>query len=346
MDSFKVDSRDRSCYNVNVIDILSYLPSKRKQSSSGWISFNAPCCQHNGESSDRRQRGGIKATDQGWSYHCFNCGFTASFILGRNISFKARRLLQWMNVPQEEIERINLESLKHRNIQGILDDRQRTVNALQGIEFEDRELPEEFVLIDNSMPIHYQYLRDRCVPDDYPVGMIHGKPDDKFGRRQGVIIPFTYDGRIVGNTRRFFDDHNPRYVHDMQTGYVFGTDLQQPDWQHTIVVEGVFDALSIGGLAVLHAEINDAQVKLISSLAREVVVVPDQDLAGMKLVDRAVELGWAVSMPSWPDDVKDVNDAVKKFGKLSTLIHIFQARESSKIKIELRKKQLVKRIQR
>lgn len=325
-----------------MLDILGYLPGKRKSTASGWTSFNAPCCVHNGESQDRRQRGGIKITEQGWSFHCFNCGFTASFILGRTLSFKARRLLQWLNVPQEEIERINLESLRHRSIQGILDDRQRTANLVQGIEFEDRELPEEFALIDRNMPDHYQYLRDRCVPEDYPIGMIHGKVDDKFTRRQGVIIPFTYDGRIVGHTRRFFDDHNPRYIHDMQPGYVFGTDLQRPNWQHAIVVEGVFDALSINGLAVLHAEINDSQARLVRSLGREITVVPDQDEAGMKLVDRAIELGWAVSMPAWPPDVKDVNDAVRRWGRLATLIHIMQARETSRIKIELRKKSLAK----
>jgi DNA primase len=110
-------------------------------------------------------------------------------------------------------------------------------------------------------------------------------------------------------------------------------------------MEGVFDALCIGGVAILHAEINDAQARLIRTLGREITVVPDQDVAGMKLVDRAMELGWAVSMPTWPEDVKDVNDAVKRFGRLATLIHIFQARETSRIKIELRKKQLVKRLQ-
>jgi DNA primase len=229
-------------------------------------------------------------------------------------------------------------------VQGILDDRQRTANVVQGIEFEDRELPEEFALIDADMPVHYQYLRDRCVPEDYPVGMIHGRPDDKFSRRQGVIIPFTYDGRIVGHTRRFFDDHNPRYVHDIQPGYVFGTDLQQPDWQHVIVMEGVFDALSIAGLAVLHADISDAQARLIRSLGREVTVVPDQDQSGMKLIDRAIELGWAVSMPAWPSDVKDVNDAVIRWGRAATLITILQARENSRIKIELRKKTVLKKI--
>lgn len=327
-----------------MIDLLLYLPGKRKQSNSGWISFNAPCCVHNGESADRRQRGGVKITEQGWSFHCFNCQFTASFILGRNLSFKARKFLSWLNVPQQEIERINLESLRHRNVQGILDDRQRTSNAVAGIRFEDRELPETFVTIDQHTPVHYQYLRDRCVPLDYPIGIVSGLPDDKFSRRQGVIIPFTYDGRIVGHTTRFLDDKNPRYINDMQPGYVFGTDLQSADWQHVIIVEGVFDALSISGLAVLHAEINDTQVRLIRSLGKEITVVPDQDEAGMKLVDRAIELGWAVSMPAWPVDIKDVNDAVKKFGRLITLIHIFQARETSKIKIELRKKQLAKRL--
>jgi len=326
-----------------MIGIETYLPGKRKRTASGWTSFNAPCCVHNGESQDRRQRGGIKITEQGWSFHCFNCGFTASFILGRTLSFKARRLLQWLNVPQEEIERANLESLRQRNIQGILEERQRTANAVQGIEFGDRDLPVDFALVDENTPQHWQYLRDRCVPEDYPIGMIHGDAEDKFMRRQGVIIPCTYDGRIVGSTRRYFDDRNPRYIHDLPSGYVFGTDLQRPNWHHAIVVEGVFDALSIGGLAVLHAEINDAQARLIRSLDREITVVPDQDEAGMRLVDRALELGWAVSMPTWPDAVKDVNDAVKQWGRLVTLIHIFQARETSRIKIELLRRKHTRR---
>jgi DNA primase len=140
------------------------------------------------------------------------------------------------------------------------------------------------------------------------------------------------------------DDRTPKYIQDIQPGYVFGTDLQHTDWQLAIVVEGVFDALSINGLAVLHAEINDAQVRLIRSLGREVVVVPDQDEAGMRLVDRAVELGWAVSMPEWPEGVKDVNDAVIRLGRLGTLLTIMQAKETSRIKIEMRKKQLIKKL--
>jgi hypothetical protein len=318
-----------------MIDVVSFLPGKRKQTASGWISFNAPCCIHRGDTQDKRQRGGIKpAPDGSWSYHCFNCGYTASFVLGRNLTFKARKLLEWLNVPREEIERINLESLKHKSMEGLLSERQEIVNRLQSIEFEDRDLPTI------TQPLNEQalyYLQQRKIPTDYPF-LYKTMP------RPGVVIPFTYNNQVVGHTTRFLDDRTPRYIQDIQHGYVFGTDLQKSNWQSAIVVEGVFDALSINGLAVLHAEINDAQVRLIRSLGREIIVVPDQDEAGTKLVDRAVELGWAVSMPNWPAGVKDVNDAVIRLGKLGALISIMQSKETSKIKIELRKKQLVKRL--
>jgi hypothetical protein len=276
----------------------------------------------------------MKTTDQGWSYHCFNCGFTASFVLGRTLSFKARKLLSWMQVPAEEIERINLESLKHKNMEGLLQERQQVAERLQGIEFEDRLLPPDTQVLP---PTAEQYLLDRGIKLDYPF-LYKTMP------RPGIVIPFTHDGQVVGHTTRFLDTRTPKYIQDIQSGYVFGTDLQKSTWQTVLVMEGVFDALSINGLAVLHADINDAQVRLIRSLGREVTVVPDQDEAGMRLVDRAVELGWAVSMPDWPADIKDVNDAVVRWGRLATLLTIMQARETSRIKIELRKKQLVKRL--
>ena len=318
-----------------MIDVISFLPAKRKQTASGWISFNAPCCIHRGDTQDRRQRGGIKpSADGSFSFHCFNCGYTASFVLGRTLTFKARRLLEWMNVPREEIERINLESLKQRSIEGLLSERKAVSDQLQGIEFEDRDLPADTQPLTE---LAVEYLHNRSILLDYPF-LYKTMP------RPGVVIPFTYDNQVVGHTTRFLDDRTPRYIQDIQPGYVFGTDLQRDTWQSVLVMEGVFDALSVNGLAVLHAEINDAQVRLIRSLGREVIVIPDQDEAGMRLVDRAVELGWAVSMPEWPAGVKDVNDAVIRMGRLGTLLIIMQSRETSKIKIELRKKQLVKRL--
>ena len=320
-----------------MIDITQYLPGKKKQTPSGWISFNAPCCVHNGQSADTRQRGGLKVAEQGWSWHCFNCGYTASFILGRSVSFKARRLLSWFGVADRDIEFLNLESMRHRSVYGIIEDRQRTFEALQGITFEERELPAgaEFVEPDSE---YADYLRNRCVPMDFPF------MKDPLVTRRSIVIPFTYRDQVVGWTKRFLDDRNPRYLTDAQPGYVFNVDSIKDSWTQVIVTEGIFDALSISGVAVMHNDINDAQARLIRNLGREITVVPDQDRTGLDLIDRALELGWAVSIPDWGNDCKDVNDAVIKHGRLAALITIMQSRETSRIKIELRKRQLAKRI--
>ena len=323
-----------------MLDILSVIPGKHKQTSSGWVSFNAVCCQHNGERADKRKRGGIKPDGENWSYHCFNCGYKASFKLGRTLSFKTRKLLAWMGVDQNTISALNLESLRHKDISQLAED--RTPTKLTKVTFDTLELPKELRLIEESDQPYVEYLESRAVdPGDYPY-MI--SPDQKGRQAERIVIPYTYAGVIVGWSARYLDDRQPKFINEQQQGYVFGTDLQQDHWTQAIVVEGIFDALSLNCLAVLHNDINAKQAQLITSLRKEITVVPDQDEAGLKLVDRAVELGWAVSMPEWHEGVKDVNDAVKRYGRLGTLITIMNSRETSKIKIELMRKKLVKRI--
>jgi hypothetical protein len=57
-----------------------------------------------------------------------------------------------------------------------------------------------------------------------------------------------------------------------------------------------------------------------------------------------MELGYSVSIPSWHDEIKDVNDAVIKYGKFPTLLSILQSATTSKIKIEMQRKNIVKRL--
>jgi len=322
-----------------MFDILQYLPARRKQTSSGWISFNAPCCTHNGESTDKRQRGGIKVHEDSWSYHCFNCNYTASFLMGRTLSFKARRLLQWLGVPQDDIERVNLESLRHRSIEGIAQERKALTERLMNIEFEERDLPDFAEFLTPNKPL-YKYVQDRCLPENYPYMF----QDHEHVTRHGLVVPFTYNNTVVGHTTRYIDGRKPKFIQDAQPGYVFGSDLQQEHWQYAILVEGVFDALCIDGLAVLHNEVNAQQARVIRSLEKQIIVVPDHDEAGLKLLDSAQENHWNVSVPDWPADIKDVNDAVCRYGKLTTLVSIFENRVSGNIKIKMARKKLEKKI--
>jgi DNA primase len=81
---------------------------------------------------------------------------------------------------------------------------------------------------------------------------------------------------------------------------------------------------------------------LLSTLNKQIILVPDRDKTGLTLCDKALELGYSVSLPDWDSDVKDVNDAVVKYGKLPTLLSILQSATNSKIKIEMRRKKIVK----
>lgn len=125
---------------------------------------------------------------------------------------------------------------------------------------------------------------------------------------------------------------------------MFNIDAQKDNWTVCIVTEGIFDALAIDGVAVMHDEISNEQAQLLSTLNKTIIVVPDRDKTGLKMCDRALELGYQVSLPNWDVDVKDTNDAVVKYGKLQTLLSILQSATNSKIKIELQRKKIGKQI--
>lgn len=322
-----------------MFDILSIIPGKKKNTSSGWTSFNAVCCSHHGHKADRRSRGGIKFDGQSnWSYHCFNCGFKCNFTLGRSIPYKTRSLLKWCGIDDLEIQRWSLESLQHKDLLDFTQPKKQKVK----IKFKDHTLPDGQILNvdDPSHKIYADYLHKRKIDTtDYPFLIT---PHELGRNANRIVIPYSFNNKIVGQTSRYLDDKTPKYINEQQPGYVFNIDRQQDDWSVCILVEGIFDALSIDGIAVMHDDISSEQAQLIATLNRPIIVVPDRDKTGMKMIDRALELGYQVSLPNWDKDIKDVNDAVVKYGKLPTLLSILNNATNSKIKIELQRKKIGK----
>lgn len=309
--------------------LLAHLPSKRKQTPSGWISFNAVCCD------DKRQRGGfIINGGNAVSYHCFNCGFKCSWQPGRTLSQKMRKFMRNLSMSDETINRLGLEALR------LNEDANAEVRSIVP-KFDERALPEGSQLIsslldnppDKLIPV-LEYLMGRNLfLDDCD---FYWTPKIGFSNR--IIIPFVYNDVIVGYTARAIGDTKPKYISEQQPGYVFNLDAQHDNREFVIVAEGPFDAISINGCALLGAEIKDSQNWLLKQLGKQVVLVPDRDHEGPKTVEQALDLGWSVSMPDWPDDVKDINDAVIKLGRLAVLYMIAQARESNALKVRLKAK--------
>lgn len=313
-----------------MLDILSVISGKKKHTSSGWYSFNAVCCHHRGHKPDRRSRAGIKFADEiNWNYHCFNCQFKCGFTIGKQFSNNLKLLLQWSGLEEDEINKLSFESFSQRNIY----DLQKARTVAKVIDFKTVNLPDGSRPVTSDDTLHVDYLASRGLTiDDYKFHVVDNES------RTRIIIPYYYKGQIVGNTSRFYDNRKPKYLSEQQTGYVFNIDSQRSEWEMCILVEGQFDAISVGGCAYMGSNISDDQAILLSRLHRTIIVVPDRDKAGMSICDRALELGYKVSIPSWHDDVKDVNDAVVKYGKLPTLLSIIESATSSKIKIEMSRK--------
>lgn len=334
--------------------VTQVLPGKRKtNSTSGWISFNAPCCSHNGESADARGRGGlVMNADGGVSYHCFNCNFKASYVPGRHLTYKFRKLLSWLGADEGTIKRLVIDAIRIRELVAP----EQVVEAIEQeeIKFKARSLPEEAQSF-QSLNTFYSLNNDVDVPEGFHNAVLYTAarkidltrynffwtPETQYSLHKRVIVPFTWKNEIIGYTARAVDEGvKPKYHNSHEPNYVFNVDRQHKNAKFVIVAEGPFDAMSVDGVAILGNECHEIQADIIDSLGREVIVVPDVDKAGAKLVDRAIEYGWSVSFPVWMETHKDIASAVEQYGKLFVVKSILDAKQSNKLKIELHKRKL------
>lgn len=276
--------------------------------------------------------------DTNWTYHCFNCAFTCKFTLGKSISQNTRRLLTWLGVDSEQVDKWSFQSLQHKDLLDYVKARKQKLK----VKFKETELPDG-ELLDESNPDHKKfvdYIHKRGLKvSDYPFMVT---PNEEGRNSNRVVVPYTFKNKVVGHISRYLDDRIPKYIKEQQVGYVFGYDFQKPDWEVCIVVEGIFDALSINGCALTHDTISEEQAELLRGLNRKIIVVPDFDKTGMEICDRALELGFHVSIPDWGEGIKDTNDAVVKYGKLPVLLSILQNATTSKIKVQMKRRKLDK----
>lgn len=340
---------------------LALLPSRRKRSQTGWLSFNAVCCIHNGESQDTRGRGAvITSANGGITYKCFNCNFKTSFAPGHPLSFKYRKFLGWMGADPAEIQRLVFEALRMRD----LINPEQAEPAPEPVVYQRRSLPDQAKSF-HSWAAFYELNQWQDVPRQFHdtvnyvyernIGALeydlHWTPNTEHKLSHRVIIPFKYQGEIIGYTARAINDGIfPKYHSDLPADAVFNLDRQTRDRKFVIVCEGPMDAMSVDGVSVQGTNISETQAELIEALGREVIVVPDFDRhvnkqgrsvwPGRHMIKQAIEYGWTVSFPVWHKECKDVNKATVLHGPLFTLKSILAARESNRLKIELKAKKI------
>jgi hypothetical protein len=284
---------------------------------------------------DKKSRGGLINEGDTVSYHCFNCGYKCSWQPGRPFSHKMRKLFQWLGTPDDIITKVALDVMREN--EGV----QVQTRIAELPTFDSVPLPDDAIKIADikdfnkfSMAV-LEYMAQRGLNMDDT--SYYWSPS--LGYRDRLIVPFFYEDRIVGWTARsVLPDKKPKYLTEVQPGFVYGLNEQSYNKIFTILCEGQIDAIHVDGCALGGSEISDQQSLLLNRLQKDIVVVPDRDKAGSKLVERAIDLGWQVSMPDWHPDINDISDSVAKYGRVYTLYSIAIAAESSPLKIRLKAK--------
>jgi hypothetical protein len=262
------------------------------------------------------------------SYSCFNCSFKASYSIGRPIYPKFEKFLTWLGVDKTTISKMKLETNRMENNEVSI-----PIQKPKNI-----DLPSNCSLIDYSDIKYVEYLKKRRIELETFSFL---KSDDIIYKNR-IIVPFLKNDSLVGYSARSLNENDKtRFLMKLVDDFVFGINFVEYDHKFVIVTEGLFDALSVKGLAVLHNEISDRQAEIIHDLHKKVIVVPDYDTTGLNikdgsLISTAIDYGWNVAFPDWK--YKDINEAYVDCGPLFVLKSILTSSSDDPVMIKVNQK--------
>lgn len=315
--------------------------------------WNKRCCmlcQARGHGKDIRNRFGIQFNVDSIALNCFNCGFSAGYTEGHELSKSFRFFLTHLHINEKFIEQIEFEIFKQRNHIDAISDRDninpeiKLRNLLQ--QWTEIELPKDSLslkdwidngLDDSNFLSVVEYAINRRL---FSLDKFYWSPIKTNNLNKRLIIPYYYKRKLVGFTARLCfdiaDKSIPKYYQQCPLDFVYNLDSQH-GWsrKYAIVTEGVLDAWTVDGLGIL-GEIGQTKIDIINRLQKNIIVCPDRDKKGKDLVDAAIENNWAVSFPKWDNNIKDAAAAAEKYGRLLTTQSIISSSIENKDKIKLR----------
>lgn len=336
-----------------IIDILkdSILQNigSLKRAPKGWFKRDCQLCHTRGHGKDTRKRFGIQFNAQSIAVNCFNCGFSAGYTEGKELSDSFKFLLINLNISKKFINQIEFEIFKQKNqIRSMREgDEEASDDKIRKLlqRWKPIELPADTLpitewlengLTDTNFLNVVNYAMSRKI---YDLSKFYWSPSRAHNLNQRLLIPYYYKDNIVGYTGRISVNvdgkHIPKYYQQCPQDFVYNLDNQQ-GWlrKYVIVTEGVLDAWAVDGVSVLGG-VGQEKVDIINRLQKSIIVCPDGDKKGGDLVDIAIENNWAVSFPKWSMEIKDAAKAAEKYGRLLTVNSIISSAVSGKEKIQL-----------
>lgn len=296
--------------------------------ANGWCSVLCKSC---GDKGHKGKRAAFIFDPNGTiGYHCFNCGAKTKFDPNdTKLSKSMEQILQDFDVPESSIDIVRFNLLKNRS-----DFDEITTDFLPKIDIEPDEipLPKHFYLLKDASPNDQwavtasTYLEHRKIDlNTYsfmlskPVNTTDKKVDKWLGR---LIIPVYKDDKLIFYQGRALDGikTNKKYESPSvaKDRVLFGFDKLFISTDYPLfIMEGFFDAHLVDGIAILGNQLSKSQIEWINKSKRKKVYIPDRYGDGQIGALEAIKQGWSISTPLIDDtDVKDVNEAIVKYGKM------------------------------
>jgi hypothetical protein len=281
--------------------------------------FHCCKCAH---CNDYKVRAGFKFEDGNVIYNCWNCSTTSVYEeFSGKISKKMREVLNAFGLDDTEISgvvntafffkkpeepTISLASLK------------KISTLTPTIKLPDKSfwLGEHPDFIDYQLKLA-EYLNERKVDmEKYP---FYFSLDPRMIDR--VIIPFYRQGNLIyWQARSINPSVKKRYDNAIvpRDAVMFNMDaLNYYSKAPLFITEGVFDAMMIGGVALIGSKISEAKMELLKKSHRRLIFLIDKDSNGAHLAVDALKQGWEITFAA--DGAEDLNHSVERFGLIWSL---------------------------
>lgn len=282
-------------------------------SASGYHQITCPVC------GDYKKRAGFSFQADKIVYSCFRgkCDASSEYVYGDPLYPKFREILTALGVdiPIE----LRAKRPKKNITYEVLDE-----DLYEKHTYDTIELPSDTICYNNIS--HYwiaDYLKSRCIDFKRKIYVNGGR----------LLVPFLHNNKLIGyQTAAITENKNTFYqTSSGNTDLMFINSDGGYVHRQPYIVEGVMDAIAIpNAIAILGNSVSRKQAYHLRNCAP--ILIPDRK--GSNFIKVAKLYGWQVSIPNWK--VKDVNEAIIRYGKFVTMQIIHDGIQSDIKKAEVK----------
>jgi hypothetical protein len=268
-------------------NILNHAPIQHV-SATGFHTLKCPVC------GDHTERAGFRFEDNQIGYNCFRgvCDANVLYIEGEPISKKFRHLMDVIGV--EIPPGLRLNSKKQKAVEVLNED------LYKEIHYTDLEISDKFEAYDpREYPEIKAYLRHRGVPNFV----------DFFVRdKKTMVIPFFYYGKLIGwQKHKIWTQYYEKSSGNSSMIYLPTGKIPQ----NPIIVEGVFDALSLpNAIAIMGNRVTKEHAFVLRNF--KPILLPDKK--DSRFLEAVKKYKWRLCLPNW-GKYKDANEVLEQHGK-------------------------------